>query len=357
MAGKQNLDYAAIAKFDEFYTRIEDIEHECYFYRKFFRDKVIFCNCDDPYESMFFQYFALHFNDFGLKKLITSSYAGSNIILTKLNFEGTLNQIDNFDKKKDALKAEMTEFKDWNCDGREDLGDVKYFLQNHNGAIQKLHGNEKYSAGDFRSPECIELLKQADIVVTNPPFSLFREYVKQLIDFDKKFIIIGNKNAITYSEIFPLIMQNKIWLGYTPMSKDLLFNVPEEVAEKFLKTEKKGSKYRIVDGKVFGRSQAVWFTNLDVSKRHEEITLYKKYDDEPEKYPKYDNYDAIEVSKTSEIPKDYFGVMGVPISFLDKYNPDQFEIVKFRKGDDDKDLCLNGKYPYFRILIKRKEKN
>ena len=384
MAGNKNLNKAAKAKFDEFYTRLEDIENECGHYTEFFRNKTIFCNCDDPYESMFFQYFAMNFNAFGLKKLISSSYAGSFIIFDELNFEGTPNEIKNFDKQKNALQSKVSELKDYNNDGREDLLDIKILLQNNPDSIKPLYGNEKFSAGDFRSPECIELLKEADIVVTNPPFSLFREYVKQLIDFDKKFIIIGNKNAITYKEIFPLIMQNKIWIGYTPMSRDILFNIPKEAQEKFIKTSKKGSKYRIIDGKFFARSQAVWFTNLDVKKRHEEIPLVFSYKDEPENYPKYDNYDAIEVSKTYAIPKDYDGVMGVPISFIDQYNPEQFEIVGMcenldlyglktkiytseecrkryfelfgKKGTYDLNAAgvINGKKVYQRILIRRK---
>ena len=317
MAGNKNLNKAAKEKNDEFYTRIEDIENECRHYKKIFRDKTIFCNCDDPYESMFFQYFAMNFNAFGLKKLISSSYAGSFIVQSQLNFEGTPNEIENFDRKKDGLKAKMTEFKDWNGDGREDLEDVRYFLKNHNGAIEKLHGDENFSAGDFRSPECIELLKQADIVVTNPPFSLFREYIQQLIDFDKKFLIIGNINAITYKEIFKLIMENKIWLGYGFHGMVGFFKSPYEDTAK-------SSQHK--EG-LIRNSGVHWFTNLDVTKRHEEIPLIFSYKDEPEKYPKYDNYDAIEVSKTVEIPKDYDGVMGVPITFLDKYNPEQFEIV------------------------------
>jgi hypothetical protein len=179
--------------------------------------------------------------------------------------------------------------------------------------------------GDFRSDECIELLKQADVVCTNPPFSLFREYIAQLIEYKKKFIIIGNKNAITYKEIFPLIKEDKLWCGYTPMGIDMLFDIPQDVAEQFLAEKKEGSAYKIVDGIVRGRSQSVWFTNLDHKKRHEELALVRDYT--PKDYPHYDNYDAIEVSKVVEIPKDYDGIMGVPISYLDKYNPEQFEIL------------------------------
>ena len=351
MANKnKNLSDAAKAKKDEFYTRLEDIENECRNYKKFFRDKIIFCNCDDPFESNFFAYFAMNFNEFGLKKLISSSYVGSTIIQLELNFNDSPNKISNFDKKKDAIKVELTEFKDWNGDGREDLYDVKYFLQNFPCAIQKLHGDGKFSAGDFRSQESIKMLQQADIVVTNPPFSLFREYVKQLIEFNKKFLIIGNVNAITYKEIFPLIKENKIWLGYGFRGMVGFFKSPYE-------DNAKSSQH--LEG--FIRNSGVhWYTNLDIEKRHEDILLYRSYYDEPENYPKYDNYDAIEVSKTADIPKDYEGVMGVPITFLDKYNPDQFEILgnAGSYGIDGYSLCselfINGKKIYKRILIRRK---
>ena len=341
----KNLNSAAKAKKDEFYTRIEDIENECQHYKNFFRNKIIFCNCDDPFESNFFAYFAMNFNAFGLKKLIASSYVGSPIIQTEFNFDDSPNKIENFDAKKDAIKVELTEFKDWNGDGREDLYDVQYFLKNRPGAIQKLQGT-----GDFRSPESVEMLMQADIVVTNPPFSLFREYVKQLIDFDKKFLIIGNVNAITYKEIFPLIKENKIWLGYGFRGMVGFFKSPYE-------DNAKSSQHR--EG--FIRNSGVhWFTNLDIKKRHEDILLWRSYADEPELYPKYDNYDAIEVSKTADIPKDYFGVMGVPITFLDKYNPEQFEIIgnAGSYGIDGYSLCpalyINGEKIYKRILIRRR---
>ena len=221
--------------------------------------------------------------------------------------------------------------------------------------------------GDFRSRECIELLKQADIVVTNPPFSLFREYIAQLVEHDKKFLVIGNKNAISYKEIFPLIKGGKLWVGNTPMSQDLLFDVPTQYAQELLKTKKPGSAYKIVDGIVKGRSQSVWFTNLDHRKRHEDLILYKKYS--PDEYPKYDNYDAINVNKTADIPIDYAGEMGVPISFLDKHNPDQFDIVGFDyeikqgllpelvdknwAGKLDRGY-INGKRIYARIIIRNK---
>lgn len=357
MANKnKNLNSAAKAKKDEFYTRIEDIENECRHYKNFFRDKIIFCNCDDPFESNFFAYFAMNFNTFGLKKLMSASYVGSPIIQTEFNFDDSPNKIENFDAKKDAVKVELTEFRDFNGDGREDLYDVQFFLKNSPGAIQKLQGT-----GDFRSPESVEMLKQADIVVTNPPFSLFREYVKQLIDFDKKFLIIGNINCITYKEIFPLIKENKIWLGYRMGRGIAGFIVPE-------KYELYGTEARIENGKkIISTNQCLWLTNLDIKKRHEDILLWRSYADESELYPKYDNYDAIEVSKTADIPKDYFGVMGVPITFLDKYNPDQFEIIwtSDRGGDgmiENLKLpherydapVINGKGIYKRIFIRRK---
>ena len=241
---------------------------------------------------------------------------------------------------KQAFKIEITEVKDETGNGATGLSDVEILLKNNKNILTVLEEN-----GDFRSSECIKLLKQSDIVVTNPPFSLFREYVAQLIEYKKRFIIVGNKNAFTYKEIFKLIKDNKMWSGYTPKIKR--FQVPDYYNGKLISIEKDGKKYANNVGNVS------WFTNLDVSYRHEYLILYKKYT--PEEYPKYDNYDAININKTNEIPMDYDGVMGVPITFLDKYNPDQFEIIKFRKGNDDKDLSVNGKYPYFRILIKRKK--
>ena len=293
MAANKNLHQAKKAKNDEFYTQLTDIEKECFHYREHFRDKVIYCNCDDARESNFFKYFAMNFEFFGLKKLITTGYKadGKGVCLV---YEGDKNG----NKVADDNEIQVTELK----------GD-----------------------GDFRSEECIELLKQADIVVTNPPFSLFREYVAQLVEYEKKFLIIGNKNAITFKEIFPLIKDNKLWMGITN---------PDE--------------YMLPNGNITQSVKGLcrWFTNLEHKKRNEELILYKQYSEEC--YPKYDNYDAIDVSKVAEIPVDYNGVIGVPITFLYKYNPNQFEIVKFRKGDDDKDLSVNGKCPYFRILIRRK---
>lgn len=307
MANK-NLNAAKVAKKDEFYTQLTDIERELQHYWPHFRDKVVLCNCDDPYESNFFKYFALRFNQLGLKKLICTCYNGSPVQGNEL-----LLQFDSFETepKKIAYKVEITEVRDMNGDGAVDLSDVRYLLQNDKNVLSTL------KTGDFRDPECIELLKQADIVVTNPPFSLFREYIGQLMEYGKKFLIIGNQNNITYKEVFPLLMNNKIWLGYK--SGDMAFKVPEdyEVRQTRFWQDENGQKWRSL-------GNICWFTNLDHNKRHEELDLVCHYT--PEEYPSYDNYEAIEVSKVQDIPYDYDGVMGVPITFLDKYNPDQFEI-------------------------------
>ncbi len=360
MAKNKNLNSAARAKKDEFYTQIVDIENELRHYQKFFAGKTVLCNCDDPYESDFFKYFTIYFNQLKLKKLIATCYAGSPVVQTELDLFGTPNENLNFDKKKSAIRFDVTEVRDFNGDGATDLADVKWLLENNRNVVTYLDGD-----GDFRSPECVAALKEADIVVTNPPFSLFREYVAQLIAYDKKFLIIGNKNAITYKEIFPLIKDNKMWVGYMPMGHDILFNIPDKDVKNLIDNSKEGSKYKIVEGKVFARAAAVWFTNMDVRKRHEDILLYMKYT--PEAYPRYDNYDAIEVSKTAEIPKDYYGVMGVPITFLDKYNPDQFEIlgnsemfaeplvINGKLKNKPGRFYINGKRMYDRILIRRRE--
>jgi hypothetical protein len=245
------------------------------------------------------------------------------------------------------------EVDDYNRDGAVNLADVGNLLRNRKNVLTRLKGN-----GDFRSAECIALLKQSDVVITNPPFSLFREYVTQLMEYKKRFLIIGNKNAITYKEVFKLIKDNKIWVGNTPMGTDMLFDVPENFAKELMTTKQEGSAYKIVNGIVKGRSQAIWFTNFDVKKRHEKLSLYKKYD--AKEFPKYDNYDAIDVSKVVEIPSDYDGVMGVPISFLDKYNPDQFEILGSNRGIDQdpngvygRGSHLNGKETFKRLFIRR----
>ena len=325
-----NLAKAKKNKNDEFYTQLVDIENELKHYKNHFKDKTVYCNCDDPRVSNFFHYFSYNFENLGLKKLITTCYKNQDMeLFSKNSSERAIYLEYNGDKNGDKV-PNPTEI-----------------------GIKLLKGD-----GDFRSPESIELLKQADIVVTNPPFSLFREYVAQLIDYEKQFVIIGNKNAITYKEIFKLIKDNKLWIGNTPMGVDMLFDVPKEFAQKLISNKKEGSSYRLINGVVKGRAQAVWFTNLDHDKRHENLILYKTYNEA--EYPKYDNYDAINVDKTSDIPIDYQGAMGVPITFLDKYNPYQFEIL----GMDDHRLQypewrgrgpdLNGKAIYRRVIISNK---
>ncbi len=356
MAGNKNLSSAARAKKDEFYTQIEDIERELRHedYRKFFRGKIILCNCDDPYESDFFKYFAMNFNALELKKLIATCYSGSPISGNELVLPG-MEEFYSRPRNEIAYKVEISELKDWNGDGREDLLDVKQFIQGHPEIITPLKGN-----GDFRSAECIEILKQADVVVTNPPFSLFREYVAQLMKYEKKFVVLGNKNAITYKEIFKLFVENKMFVGYTPMSKEIYFHVPQKYIDAGLAANKDRSIVK-VHGEYVARSQAIWYTNIPLKKLQEEIFLVFNYS--PEKYPRYDNYDAIEVSKTAEIPCDYFGVMGVPITFLDKYNPNQFEILgcTYVYGDCGCHVAgtswgakINGKDIYKRLFIRRK---
>ena len=331
MANK-NLNAAKAAKKDEFYTEMTDIERELQHYWPHFRGKVVFCNCDDPYESNFFKYFALHFNHLGLKKLICTCYNGSHV-------QGNELMIDFGDfmdePKKIAFKVEITEVKDLNGDGALDLADVRYLLQNDKNVISIL------KTGDFRDPECIELLKEADIVVTNPPFSLFREYIAQLMEYGKRFLIIGSLNAIHYKEIFPWIKEGRIWLGYGFNAGNAFFRIPTEDKPNYSE-----GVYDENTGLVKFRN-CHWFTNLDHNKRHEELDLVCRYT--PEEYPTYANYDAIEVSKVSDIPFDYAGAMGVPTTFLDKFNPDQFEIIGLAEGDLGKELGLK---PFDRELKK-----
>lgn len=315
----KNLHKAKKAKKDEFYTQLSDIERELKHYKKHFKGKVVYCNCDDPRISNFFHYFSYNFEKLGLKKLIATCYKNQNMdLFSKNNSKKAVYLIYEGDKNGN------------NIPDREEIG------------IKDLKGD-----GDFRSDECIELLKQADIVVTNPPFSLFREYVAQLIEYDKKFIIVGSFNAIAYKDIFQYIKENKIWLGYGFKGGNAFFKTPHE--KEFAKgvyNEKTGLvKFRNV----------TWFTNLDIAKRHEDVILYKSYT--PEEYPRYDNYDAINVSKVAEIPTNYKGIMGVPITFMDKYNPEQFEIVG---NEYDLDIekgrgYINGKRMYSRIFIKNKK--
>lgn len=336
MANKY-LHKASRAKNDEFYTQLVDIENELKHYKNQFRGKVVYCNCDDPFESNFFKYFAANFNALGLKKLITTSYVKSPIVGGQL----PLFEVEGLKPSgKEPFKIEIKEVPDTNNDGAISLDDVEYLLKHDKNTATPLRGN-----GDFRSDECIKLLKQADVVVTNPPFSLFREYVAQLVDYEKKFLIIGNTNSLTYKEIFKLIKEDKFRTGYTNFNVGMFFVVPDDW-EHFHHIDKAGKKIARV-------STSCWFTNFEVEKHKQDITLYKKYN--PEEYPKYDNYDAINVNKYTDIPYNYTGYIGVPITFIDKYNPEQFKIVRFRKGNDDKDLSINGKYTYFRIIVKNKK--
>ena len=316
MAGNTNLQNANKAKNDEFYTQLVDIENELKHYKQHFKDKIIFCNCDDPFESNFFKYFAMNFNYLGLKKLICTCYSTSPVAWTYFSLLDNKNiEVFKEDSKK-PYKIEISEVDDYNNDGAVDLADVEYLLKNKKNTLTVLNGD-----GDFRSNECIELLKQADVVVTNPPFSLFREYVAQLIEHEKKFLIIGNINAITYKEIFKLIKEDKIWGGYI-FNKTLEFGVPIDY------------KGEIKNGKKYGKVPSItWFTNLPTTKRAEGLILYKNYI--PNEYPKYDNYNAINVNKVTDIPCDYYGYMGVPITFLDKYNPEQFEIIGLLQSSTD----------------------
>lgn len=317
----RTLHIAKSSKKDEFYTQLSDIESELKHYKEHFKNKVVFCNCDDPRVSNFFHYFSYNFENLGLKKLVTTCYKNQE------------KDLFGQEESENAVFLEYTGDKNGNkIPDAEEIG------------IKPLKGD-----GDFRSKESIDLLKQADIVVTNPPFSLFREYVEQLVKYEKKFLIIGNINAITYKEIFKLIKENRAWLGINMGRGISGFIVPEHY-------ELYGTETSIdsFGNRIISPNNCLWLTNLDTFKRHEDINLTKIYYGNEIEYPKFDNYDAINVNKTQDIPMDYDGVMGVPITFLHKYNPEQFELIKFRKGNDDKDLSINGKCPYFRILIKNK---
>lgn len=305
------MDNAKKNKTDEFYTQLADIEVELKHYKEYFKGKVIFCNCDDPFESNFFKYFAMNFNTFGLKKLIATCYDDSPIAFTQLSLFNEVSEKIFENKNRKAYKIEITEVVDYNNDGAVDLTDVKYLLKNKKNVLSLLKGT-----GDFRSAECIELLKESDIVVTNPPFSLFREYLAQLIDYNKNYIIMGNTNALTYKEVFKLFKEDKIRTGYTNFNVGMYFYVPAD-CEKY---------HKVVDGKKMVRvSTSCWFTNLPVKKHTENLVLYKRYNSE--EYPYFENFDAINVNTYIDIPEDYDGYIGVPITFLDKYNPKQFEII------------------------------
>ena len=330
----RDLHAAKAAKQDEFYTQYVDIQKEDEAYLEFdpdtFRDKVVYCNCDDPFESNFFRYFAANFNKLGLKKLVTTSYDGSPIA-GQLTLFPEYNEGNGKRQKPKALAVILDHVKDEDGDGAANIDDVKLFLKRNKAARIALKGNDIYPGGDFRSAECIALLKEADIVVTNPPFSLFKEYVAQLVAHEKKFLIIGNMQAITYLETFPLIKDNKLWLGVTIHSGDREFRVPDHYPLN-------AAGYRVDNGVKYIRVKGVrWYTNLDHGHRHQQLPLmtmednlrFSKHKEIKGKaaYNRYENYDAIEVPFTDAIPTDYDGVMGVPITFLDKYSPEQFEIV------------------------------
>lgn len=320
-----SLHAAKDAKNDEFYTRLEDINEEMNHYEDKFRGKVVFCNCDDPKWSNFWKYFHLNFEYLGLKKLITTHYEPDDVQSYKIEYTGG---------------------------NDEDFED---------GVITPLTQN-----GDFRSPECLALLDEADIVVTNPPFSLFREYINVLVEHKKQFLIVGSFNNITYKDVFPLIKDNKVWLGCRSLSRDMYFDVPDDRKEWLVKNKKEGSAYKIVDGVVMGRlASACWYTNLDHKKRHDILDttyLYAKKDSlYPDLYPKYDNYNIINVDKTKEIPMDYDGVMGVPITYIGIHNPAQFEILGIANSARwigyECFTLLDGKKVYNRLLIRRKAGN
>lgn len=314
------LQKAKKLKCDEFYTLLSDIESELQHYTNHFQGKVVYCNCDDPRTSNFYRYFAENFRRLGLQRLIAACYREAH---------------------RDLFNADANESGFYYIyAGADDENVIPT-----DGDLIHFNGD-----GDFRSQESIELLMEADIVVTNPPFSLFREYVAQLIRHEKKFLIIGNINAITYKEIFHLIKENKAWLGFNLGRGISGFLVPEHYALY-------GTEARIdeVGNRIISPNNCLWLTNMDNAKRNEKIILTKRYVGNESAYQRYDNYDGINVNKTQDIPMDYAGYMGVPITFLHKFNPNQFEIIKFRKGDDDKDLSINGKCPYFRILIRNRQ--
>jgi hypothetical protein len=343
--GNRVLSSAKKTKQDEFYTQLADISNELKYYKSQLKGKIIFCNCDDPYESNFFRYFVLNFKTLGLKQLITTSFKPSPIANTQLGLFGTDKTVSTTKgrPKITANKFIINEVHDVNDDGAFDLRDIAEKLKaNKHNEWAPLVGD-----GDFRSPECVELLKQADVVITNPPFSLFREYyLPQLIEHKKNFLIIAPDTALHYKEVFRLMRDNKLWRGY---GRPQQFTQPDGTIKKF--------------------GNIGWLTNLDTTKRHELLPLYKKYS--PEEYPHYDNYDAIDVRKTAEIPADHDGLMGVPDAFLDKFNPEQFELIgipfgdlgkeigvtKNYRGRTDVSITKNGKSkcPYSRIIIKRKK--
>ena len=346
MAGNSNLNSAKTARKDEFYTQLTDIEKEMRYYRKHFQGKTVLCNCDDPFESNFFKYFALNFNRLGLKKLIATCYYSSPIAGQQLQYGCDANGQMTFyfedkgveeNKSKRPYKAVVTQVYDKKGDGGVDMLDVAELFRSGENELVELDGD-----GDFRSPECLALLDEADIIVTNPPFSLFREYVSMLVEHQKHFIIIGNQNAISYEETFSLMKNNKMWIGASIHSGDRAFFVPDDYP-----LDAAGCGIDEITGRKYIRVKGIrWFTNLDIKQRHEEMILVRHYT--PEQYPKYVNYDAIEVAKTSDIPCDYGGEMGVPITFMDKYNPEQFDIIGISRElvrTLSEDVRKNGAYP------------
>lgn len=376
-----NLTAAKDAKNDEFYTQLDDISAELCHYKDKFRDKTVFCNCDDPFESNFVKYFLMHFNELGLKELIATGYKtspvlgqeiGSNghpyvlrVTSTKEFLTGTQTDLDTFgakyflDTKANNLMSPLLGNPAFDKDGNQiQVGVKEKYIDEKSGKTKTRTVKQDlyYEAGDFRSDMCVSLLQECDIVCTNPPFSLFREYVAQLMEYGKQFLIIGNMNAITYKEIFPLIKDNRLWVGVTRQGTgSMWFIIDENMPVKTGQKHKAGRRYQTIGG-------AMWFTNIDHAKRHQMLPLdlgctYQGHED---MYPTYDNYGAINIDRLNQIPCDYMGVMGVPITFLGKYCPEQFEIVAFRHGDDGKDLVFTRErervQPYFRILVRQRNR-
>lgn len=321
-AGNRSLAKAKDARQDEFYTQLTDIEKELRHYRRHFRGKAVLCNCDDPFESNFFKYFALNFNRLGLKKLTATCYSGSPIAGTRLPPFGD----EGGEGRRAPYKAVVTSVRDADGDGGVGMGDVAELFRSGENSIERLEGN-----GSYDSPECLELLDEADIVVTNPPFSLIREYVGLLVERGKKFVVIGPQSVTKYRETFPLIRDNKMWLGYN--SGDMAFCVPDDYEPKETRywQDEDGQKWRSL-------GNICWLTNLDIRKRHEEQILFRRY--KPEDYPSYTNFDGIDVARVADIPCDYAGCMGVPITFMAQHNPDQFEIVGLGEGDLAKEIGI-----------------
>lgn len=372
MAGNKTLSKAKDEKNNEWYTMLPDIENELHHYKDFFYGKTVLCNCDDPFESNFFKYFAMNFNHLGLKKLIATCYVSSPVMYTQLSLFDDMEEAV-IDPRKKPYKVEITEVEDLTGNGAIDLDDIKLLLKSKKNVCTVLKGD-----GDFRSEECIELLKEADIVVTNPPFSLFREYVAQLLEYDKKFILMCRMSCLHYKEIFPELKNNRIWTGYG-FNISVVYQTPysntEEANRKFVR-----SKGYDPDEGYIKVPAICWITSLDIKKHHEELILYKTYN--PENYPTYENYDAIDVASVNDIPCDYYGCMGVPDTFIDKYNPAQFEIIGLGSGYLGQSIGVSGikpehkrqmtshaaagdlyyllpdgkpKIPYSRIIIRRKE--